>query len=160
MVRPENVEVVIGNHRADIVGNQSLVIELQHSAISPDEIQEREEFYKNMIWVLDATVFSDNFVIYKKFNYSTFRWKWPRKSWDFANCPLILDLGNDRLFEIKEMYPSEPEEFIENFDSDGNRIGGSIKYRKPCRGWGQPLEKWAFLFRHLRGLLRKGDVSP
>ena len=51
-LRPQFQEVRIGNHRADIVGNKGIVIELQHSPISPNEIQEREMFYKNMVWFL------------------------------------------------------------------------------------------------------------
>jgi hypothetical protein len=31
------------------------VIEFQHSAIHPTEIQSREAFYKNMLWVVDGT---------------------------------------------------------------------------------------------------------
>jgi len=49
------VEVVMENHRADIVGNDSAVIELQHSPIKPEEITERENFYGNMVWLFDAT---------------------------------------------------------------------------------------------------------
>lgn len=47
-------EVVIGPHRADVRTKEGLVIELQHSAISSDEILERETFYGNMMWILDA----------------------------------------------------------------------------------------------------------
>ncbi|MEN6333797.1 MAG: competence protein CoiA family protein, partial [Phycisphaerales bacterium] len=49
------VEVVKGSHRADIVGNDSVVIELQHSPITPEEITEREDFYGNIVWLFDAT---------------------------------------------------------------------------------------------------------
>lgn len=56
---PDQREVVIGPHRADIVGRFGTVIELQHSAISIDEIREREAFYAprsphGMIWLFDA----------------------------------------------------------------------------------------------------------
>jgi len=54
-VRPEFVEVAVGAHRADILGNDDTVIELQHSAISPAEIREREHHYGKMIWLFDAT---------------------------------------------------------------------------------------------------------
>jgi hypothetical protein len=46
-------ELVMGPHRAD-VGTKRGVIEIQRSSISADEIQEREEFYKRMIWVVWA----------------------------------------------------------------------------------------------------------
>ncbi|MEH1887894.1 MAG: competence protein CoiA family protein [Nostoc sp.] len=45
-------EVVMGNHRADVV-YKSCVLEFQHSFISADNIKEREAFYKNMTWVFD-----------------------------------------------------------------------------------------------------------
>jgi ribosomal protein L37AE/L43A len=50
-------EVVIGEHRADIMTN-GYVIELQHSPISPEEIQARERYYKQhtngLIWIFNA----------------------------------------------------------------------------------------------------------
>lgn len=54
----ENVEVIInknGNiHIADIYINGK-VIELQHSPINEITINERENFYENMIWIFDYT---------------------------------------------------------------------------------------------------------
>lgn len=53
----DNTEIVIKKndsiHRADIkIDNR--VIELQHSNLASDEVREREEFYGNMIWVIDG----------------------------------------------------------------------------------------------------------
>jgi hypothetical protein len=46
----------MGPHRADVVTASGGVVELQHSAISPEVITEREEFYgERMAWVFDAT---------------------------------------------------------------------------------------------------------
>lgn len=42
-------------HIADIKTDRGFVIEFQHSAIPSDEIQSREDFYKNMVWVVDGT---------------------------------------------------------------------------------------------------------
>jgi len=54
---PEQREVVVGCHRADVC-LPGLVIELQHSSISPDEIEERERYYTEhvgrMKWLLDG----------------------------------------------------------------------------------------------------------
>lgn len=47
-------------HRADICNTQGLVIEFQNSNISPTEIKERENFYENMIWVVNAQKFIKN----------------------------------------------------------------------------------------------------
>ncbi len=42
-------------HVADVKTDKGLVIEFQHSHIKPEEQTSREEFYKNMIWVVDGT---------------------------------------------------------------------------------------------------------
>lgn len=42
-------------HIADIQTSTGLVIEFQHSSIRSEEMQKREVFYKNMIWVVDGT---------------------------------------------------------------------------------------------------------
>ncbi|QDV43936.1 hypothetical protein Enr13x_37960 [Stieleria neptunia] len=55
LVRLDSKEVTIGEHRADIIGNNKTVIELQHSNIPVPEIAEREKFYGDMVWVFDAT---------------------------------------------------------------------------------------------------------
>lgn len=41
-------------HVADIVNN-GMVIEIQHSNISEEDVAEREKFYGNMIWIVDGT---------------------------------------------------------------------------------------------------------
>lgn len=44
-------------HIADIYNHdKNLVIEIQHSNISPQKIKEREDFYDNMIWLIDETI--------------------------------------------------------------------------------------------------------
>jgi len=42
-------------HIADIKTDKEFVIEFQHSAIKSSELQSREAFYKNMVWVVDGT---------------------------------------------------------------------------------------------------------
>jgi hypothetical protein len=42
-------------HIADIRSVHNLVIEFQHSYIDPQERTSREQFYKNMVWVVDGT---------------------------------------------------------------------------------------------------------
>lgn len=41
-------------HIADVRTPSDLIIEFQHSVISPQEVVARETFYKNMIWVVDG----------------------------------------------------------------------------------------------------------
>ena len=54
-------EVVLHNeqtgekHIADIFTIHGLVIEFQHSHIDPQERTSRENFYKNMVWIVDGT---------------------------------------------------------------------------------------------------------
>jgi competence CoiA-like predicted nuclease len=59
-----NVEVRISKngktHIADILNEDNVVIELQHSYISDNEIKERENFYDNMIWIFDCLSDSGN----------------------------------------------------------------------------------------------------
>jgi hypothetical protein len=62
LVPPENREVTVGAHRADIKLNDGLVVEIQHSPVSAETIRERERFYKNMIWIFDARDFAERFV--------------------------------------------------------------------------------------------------
>lgn len=105
-------EVVIGNHRADIKTKKGMVIELQNSSISAEEIIERENFYNKMMWVINGESFKDNFEISHKEGYVTFRWKHPRKCWMYAKKPIYIDFGN-QIFRMKKMH---------------NHL--------PCRGWG------------------------
>jgi len=48
-------------HIADICTDKGLVIEFQHSHINPIERRQRENFYKNMIWVVDGTRLQKDF---------------------------------------------------------------------------------------------------
>ena len=57
-------------HVADIKTDKDLVIEFQHSHIKPEEQTSREEFYKNMIWIVDGTRLKYDFPRFLKvFNY-------------------------------------------------------------------------------------------
>ena len=127
------VEVLIKKngvkHRADILTFQGTVIELQHSPISPDEIYQRQEFYKNMIWIADLrTPWNEDRIEFRnQGDYYTFRWKHPRKHIAYMN-QAYFDIGDDkRLFRLSKMYP------------DGQ-----------CGGWGWFLDKDYFIKRRLR----------
>lgn len=60
-------EVIIENtqekHIADVLTDKGVVIEFQNSSISSSVIRIREAFYGNMIWVINANTFKDNFSI-------------------------------------------------------------------------------------------------
>jgi hypothetical protein len=106
---PDRCEVVIGRHRADIVGRKGVVVELQHGPLSPAEVREREAFYRDMIWIVDGGGFRDNFNLRRKSDdVFTFRWKYPRK-WTFAiTQALCFDFGDDGLFLVRKLYGELP----------------------------------------------------
>ncbi len=134
ILRPDACEVTKGPHRADIVGNDGTVIELQHSAISAEDIIAREAFYGKMIWLLDARDYADRFVIYTRFSwthgeYTSFRWLHPKKSFGAATAPLFFDLGQN-IFEVVKLYT------------------------EPCfAGWGHELSYHDFIARFLFGVM-------
>jgi len=89
-------------HRADIVNRLGHVIELQHSSLSPVEIAEREAFYGEMVWLVDASPFLHNLFVlehYGKASLYKFRWKNARLGWQQARRPVFLDLGSATAFE-------------------------------------------------------------
>lgn len=59
-LNPSNIEVIIvrnnKKHIADCVNENNKVIEFQKSIISESVIQERENFYRNMIWIFDVSL--------------------------------------------------------------------------------------------------------
>lgn len=114
------VQVAGIRHRADAVMPSGLVVELQHSAISIDEIRQRERFYKRMIWVFDVreAYAMNRLSIRDQGGYATFRWKHPRRSIAYAIAPVRLDLGGGEIFRLKAMHDDSP-----------------------CGGWG----KWAYV---------------
>ncbi|MFA9197153.1 MAG: competence protein CoiA family protein [Aliarcobacter sp.] len=122
-------EVKVGPHRADIK-LPSHVIELQHSSISSFEISERENFYKDMVWLIDGAPFQNNFVFWNKGDYWTFRWKWPHTSWSVASLPILVDFG-DYLFFFKSIY-----------------------WGSKCSGWGRKVSPQTFT-RGSGGFLRE-----
>lgn len=102
LMQPERCEVVIGPHRADIVGNGNRVIELQHSPISVGEIRERETFYGDMVWLFDMREAFENKNIILWFpvegvefpyTFNNLHWKRPRKSILYCRKPVCLDFG-------------------------------------------------------------------
>lgn len=50
-------------HRADIKTPSGIFIEVQHSSMSDAERQSREEFYQNLVWIVDGRPFLQNFEV-------------------------------------------------------------------------------------------------
>ena len=89
-VSPGCVEVVIGPHRADIVGKDSRVIELQHSPIAAEAIAAREAFYGDMVWLFDATERFEFITVGQRAFFALRRTKHLRA----CMKPVFLDFGN------------------------------------------------------------------
>jgi len=103
----EQQEVIIKPHRADIKTQNGVIIELQNSPISPENILERERFYKNMIWLINGKKFAIGLNLRKKDKIYTFRWKNPPKSWWLAKSLVYIDLSY-KINELKkELYSFE-----------------------------------------------------
>ncbi|MGW8257834.1 MAG: hypothetical protein ACWGMZ_10150 [Thermoguttaceae bacterium] len=96
-IQPDFVEVIIGPHRADIVGTNDCVIELQHSSIPLDQIAAREDFYGNMVWVFDATERFEMIAVGRRVFFAF------RRTKHIATCakPVFLDFGSV-LVEVEE----------------------------------------------------------
>lgn len=83
---PDRREVTMGRHRADLLTAGGMVVELQHSTISGEDIAGREAFYGRMIWIFDArsAVHDERLNLRTKLStrsdYRTFRWKHPREA--------------------------------------------------------------------------------
>lgn len=86
-------------HRADVAVRYGVVIEFQHSAIEPRDIQERETFWEDLVWVFDAREWFHNFEVRFKSDKTTFRWKHPRQSLFATTRPVYLDTGEE-IFEM------------------------------------------------------------
>ena len=125
LARQNTREVKFGPHRADILGKRGVVIELQHSSISGDEIAEREAFYGDMIWMFDGTDLEDRLSVRPRGDYVVFRWKHPRKTLALCAAPVFIDLGWGDILEIKKVHES------------------------PFSGWGYRLSYRDFIDRYL-----------
>jgi competence protein CoiA len=89
-------------HIADIVTNHNIVIEFQHSHIDPKERLTRENFYSNMLWVVDGTRlkrdyprFQNGIKSFKKIKNGISRLQYPEdyinSSWLESQVPVVFD---------------------------------------------------------------------
>jgi competence protein CoiA len=88
-------------HIADIKTPNGLVVEFQHSNIKPEEILARNNFYKNIIWIVDGTRRKTD---EKKFE-EALEWKfWNSsrllKDWSSIQKPVFFDFGKPKLYGI------------------------------------------------------------
>ncbi|MBS0647531.1 MAG: competence protein [Verrucomicrobia bacterium] len=100
-------------HIADVRTSHNLVIEFQHSHIEPQERTSREQFYKNMVWVVDGTRLKrdyprflkgkkncfENTIFYDTDNPKIFQvdlidWCFPT-AWLESSVPVLFDFRGD-----------------------------------------------------------------
>lgn len=96
------------SHRADAITENGVVIEFQHSSISPQVIAEREEFYGKMEWVFDCqdAYTAERLRIFDKGAYVTFVWKQAKKHIFESSKPMYLDFSevDHRLLKVVKVY--------------------------------------------------------
>lgn len=141
-------EVTIGAHRADIC-TPSWIIELQASPLSPEEIIEREHHYQKMVWLLRAEDFIKGFDLRfdAKRSITTFRWKWPRKSWWYATTPIILDIPR----HVKTVAITGPNIKQQRWNG-GLFLIKKLHQHIPCGGWGIWVDRQGFFSGDPRNL--------
>lgn len=178
-VVPEAQEVTMKPHRADIVGNRGVVVELQHSPISVEEIAERERFYRRMMWVFDASGFRKNLKFHARTNGEPLRVRvkflteWngrpagTEEECDYQTYAIAqtegasvrkLETLNASYHTFRWKWPrlSVASATAPRFFDLGN--GQLFDVRKvgdetPCGGWGHFLWRHEFLNRYLSSVL-------
>lgn len=112
-------EITGEKHIADIKTDKGMVIEFQHSHISNDERISRENFYKDMAWVVDGTRLKRDFSrfmesfsnrdIWQK-DKNSFLWiiqnvmDYLPQEWINSRCPVILDFKGSFDFTIDSIF--------------------------------------------------------
>lgn len=118
-------EVVVGPHRADVKG-PAAVLEVQKSQIAPEMIREREEFYGEMLWMLNGEDFTERFhIVYEGRGIYRFEWKNPRKTWATAERRILIDFGE--IFEITRISTTKTP-----WTGRGRYVGGVELYEAVC----------------------------
>lgn len=113
----KNQEIVLKDtvtnnlHRADIMLDNGLVIEVQNSPIKQEEIRQRESFYgkHNMIWIINGQTLASNSTINYRFNKKVFSFCFELPEF----CPTIEYYNLD---EFKEYFFDT--DFLEDLQND------------------------------------------
>jgi competence protein CoiA len=100
-------EVPMGGHRADIVTADGRIYEIQHSALSADDVHDREEFYRgDLVWIWDCQeAFAEGRIAYQfarererqteRIDRRAVKFHWPQSRRTIGLCTrvVLLDLG-------------------------------------------------------------------
>ena len=92
-------------HVADVKFDSGLVLEFQHSPISPEEVASRCNFYKNILWVVDSGRESDfkkllNALIGEEILFTLQTSASRDLNWDFADIAQRLLVQNAEIYRI------------------------------------------------------------
>jgi len=93
-------EITGEKHIADIKTPNGLIIELQNSPISTDELNSREEFYKNLIWIVNGQAFKNSFHILHRL---------PNPKAEFVQDIAFMDSKKDDLGKLFYRYSENDE---------------------------------------------------
>lgn len=111
----EQVEIKIGNHRADAVDASGRVWEFQSKSLQVEEIEAREFAYSKMVWVWNVEGIDDRLLsisestpkliklggILVNAQQVTYQWVYPRERIVFCQKPMLLDFGTDQMLLVK-----------------------------------------------------------
>lgn len=152
---PETLtEVIIGEHIADIKLTTGKVIEIQHSSLSVETVQERELFYEDMTWIFDGRDFEERIDFKEKESksgntYYKFTFKRPRKYITSATkFPFYIDFANF-VFEVKG---------INTYENTSEEWGDYTSYVF----WGYQYNRTPIFYRKIFGkdFVQKTTPSP
>ena len=97
-------------HRADVQFPEGCVLEIQHSSISPEDIQAREAFYGDMCWLFDAREAYREGRLYlnkERPGYNTYRWKFPKRTITACKKPVFLQVTDDLIWSLITIHVNE-----------------------------------------------------
>jgi len=158
-------EIIVGQHRADVISERGWILEFQHCPLSVAEIREREQFYgTKLIWIADGKDCGKNFHFRKTQKHGpeltnrvpvTFRWKWPRKTWATARRPVFVDLDGELLLRIRWMSLSTPCGGWGILTPVSAFLGWALAGTKPFSPWRNSSSNW--LAEHVFDQQRRAD---
>ena len=138
-------------HRADIKTPKGLVVEFQHSPIKPEEILARNNFYENIVWVVDGKRRKTD---EKKFE-EALEWRgWDSsrllKDWTIFPKPVFFDFGKPLLWGVSDGFiiKFEKKDFIISVKNGSikrkieNKINTEMRIRMRGRMvWGSKMKR-------------------
>jgi hypothetical protein len=143
---PDQVEVSLGEHRADVRNAKGMVLEFQNSVISPEEIEARELYYGKMLWIVNAEKFAKNFFLMKLMEERkalfSFKWKHMQSCWRYATRPVFFDFGSVTVADLLGAEKTKWRElYLAGTDPKHVRFDKIVRYR------GAPTEEDAGYYK-------------